>query len=340
MADWWSEPSPKPKRNLNWGEIAAGAGAGGAAAAGITAGAMLLTRGKVKPKVKIRTKTKVIRAKAPKGPKGPDPADAFPKRKSPVADPEGDAIKARTEVINAGEGERIAERRRLMARAQVAIRRNEQMAEAAREAKKRTVLKPKPWTKADSNDLDPRNVGIREANDTPPAPSGVGPVPQRPGAKERRRRRAAAAKNGVAKADQRILADRAVFDIMDEVAKAATLMGEPGDKRNTKYAVAGGLGYLAGVNAGTHLGAKAAGTTYRQNREQNVRAVQRLIALRQTPKGQPVYLPSLKELNKISRKIKGTNEIRWGGKAGAAAGIAAGVGGVYAYRHRKPKIVQ
>jgi hypothetical protein len=139
--------------------------------------------------------------------------------------------------------------------------------------------------------------------------------------------------------DYDILANRAKMDIVDElVFKAIT--GEKGDKRNTKYAIAGGLGYLAGINTGDRLGARMAGTTLKENRRQAGLAMKEFSdaqKAKMTPEKAASYHPSLHDITVVNNKVKGTKQILRGATAGAVVGTAAGLGAYAIYRNDKKR---
>ena len=167
----------------------------------------------------------------------------------------------------------------------------------------------------------------------------------------------------VIKADSDILLKRAWLDWEDDlIFKAIT--GEKGDKRNTKYGIAGGLGYVAGVNVGDRAGARMAGTTYSDNRrkanakmhayseakraklaEQKAKpktVTQVVEELRTGKKPKPLpdpatWHPSIKEITRVNNSVKGTKAIMRGSLAGGAAGLGAGMGLMAIYRNDKQR---
>lgn len=105
-----------------------------------------------------------------------------------------------------------------------------------------------------------------------------------------------------------------------EVSKSSK--GQPGDKRNTKYALATVAGGSVGMRIGRAAGAKAGGTTVREAKAKSSKGIvyQVLGDQKQKQMGQ-------KLLN--SKGVKLTTR---GGMAGRLAGLAIGSGTYYAYR--------
>jgi hypothetical protein len=107
------------------------------------------------------------------------------------------------------------------------------------------------------------------------------------------------------------------------IAKAFTLTGEKGDKRNSKYAAGSYLGAVGGTAAGGAIGARSAGTTMKQAKA-GIKANQNSVIAR-TYRGQFPITADVKPVQGVKAIIRGKG-------AGAVAGTAIGLGAVGAAR--------
>jgi hypothetical protein len=143
----------------------------------------------------------------------------------------------------------------------------------------------------------------------------------------------------VGKADYDILANRAKMDIVDELVFKA-LTGEKGDKRNTKYALIGGAGYMVGANTGDRVGARMAGTTIHENRAKIANKMADFVANEKSqlpPEKRAKYMVSLKDMTKVGNSVKGTRQIVRGSAIGSGVGAATAAGMYAIYRNDKKR---
>jgi hypothetical protein len=309
--DWWEAPPPKEKRTISRGESA---GIGAAAGVGLGAGALYLaTRGKVKIKAKPK-----LKVSAPKNPSTGMRTEPGPTHPVTSGTPAPERVQAK---VN----------------------------------HKTVSLKPKGEQRDDIARVAPQGAKydkalIQRSPDEPVTPTDqLKAMVERDAAAAKARRAARRAQAQIhgkpgknprlVQKDYDILANRAKMDIVDElVFKAIT--GEKGDKRNTKYAIAGGIGYLAGINTGDRIGARMAGTTLKENRRQAGVAMTKFTEAKKanmTPQMASAYHPSLKDITVVNNKVKGTKQILRGATAGAVVGTAAGLGAYAMYRNDKKR---
>ena len=381
--DWWEEP-PKEKHEFSTGSKVA---AGTAAGLGLGAGAVLLaTRGKgAKTITRTVTRTKKI---VPKPPKAPEPITTLggkkirlkpksepkqlsllnskgqvPKVKAtkktaaipvsaPVTPTHSPAAKAKHKTAGL---KAVGEQRDDLAR-----RAPDKLDEPYDES---LVARAEPSV-SDTERLKALAEADARAKQARAARRANAQMHGKPGANPR-----------VKKNDAQIIAKRIMMDIQDDIFKAS-ITGEQGDKRNTKYALAGVAGYGVGMNVGERVGARQAGTTWRENRRQanaamheyttkkrakleakragyhtaqNTNVPQMAANLTRSKKHQQpamktkpsvdpnTWKPSLGEIYHVNSKIKGTKQLIRGGQIGGALGLAAGAGGYAIYRYDKKK---
>jgi hypothetical protein len=111
-----------------------------------------------------------------------------------------------------------------------------------------------------------------------------------------------------------------------EAARANTVSKEAGDKKKTKYLLAGAGGYAAGGQVGSRLGARSAGTTYG-----DVTANQRRVAVRNAVGG-----GTIREGVAAARNVPGGRATLRGGVAGSLTGLGLGAGAYALHRRKRP----
>jgi hypothetical protein len=316
--DWWEAPPPKEKHVISRGESAA---IGTAAGVGLGAGALYLaTRGKAKPKTKVVERVVNLKPKkTPDPPKTPAPEPSEPLIPLTPPHPSREQI-GRQRKINL---QRIAEH----------------------DAKKPVGPPQPPDARVKAPVEYDSKLSMKEVDAAADAKYGTDDEILS-GQAKRASRRAKAQMHGkpgrnprVAKADYDILANRAKMDIVDELVFKA-LTGEKGDKRNTKYALVGGAGYLVGANTGDRIGAKMAGTTLHENRAKTRMKMSQFVADEKSklpPEQRAKYMVPLKDLTRIGNKVKGTKQIVRGSAIGAGVGAATTAGAYALYRNDKKR---
>ena len=211
MAGWWEEKPPQEKKR-HTGAIAAGSVGG---AAGLAAGVYLLTRGKAKPKA-MKIAPTFIKPKTP-APRPPKPA------------PQKAPINVNRITLTPRQKPKITVNRASMENAQ----RVQQSKQVKLERKEANEIAPKRWQDDPNLKGIPENASMEEVDRLLDAPGRVpGPVPQKLGAKAKRQQRKQAGKDPFAKADRRVLVDRTVLDVMEEIAIAKAMNRQP--KRDGK----------------------------------------------------------------------------------------------------------
>jgi len=352
FAKYWDEPARPERKKMN-PNVATAAGATALGAAAGVGGAMLLTRGKGTKTIKTVTRTVKVKGKATKPPKPEAPKpDAPTEPDIPLTTPRpsreqiGRQRKMSVRRIDEVQAQRaetapIAPDPRVKAPVEYDSKLSMQEVNAAADAK---YGKPEDFSTPEPVDLGPAaRRAARRANAQKHGKQGQNPRP-----------------NKFGKALVRKSADPSM-----RIFKALT--GEKGDKRNTKYALAGGAGYVVGVQTGMHLGARAAGTTFKENRAEatrkihnfsekeraKVRAAKQAETIKVTnamgrtplvgkvPPSKVVdpdkWTPKMKDINRVNNSVKGSKALVRGGTIGAVAGTAAGLGLYGAYRADKKK---
>jgi hypothetical protein len=349
--DWWEEP-PKEKHELSTGsKVAAGAAAG----LGLGAGALLLaTRGKAGKAVKVVAKTPKV--KTPKVIRNLK-LSPQPTAKPAVVVHTGNTVKAPSKALHIPQ-ERI-DRQRFLTNQKIENAKKQRLRLTVKQGETpNTSEYPTGMTAKEVDAAADAKYGTEEQILGSTAPD-VGPVERRRARRIKAKQFGKPGKNPrIEKNDAQIIAKRILLDMGDDIFKAS-ITGEQGDKRNTKYAFAGMGGYAVGMNVGERVGAHQAGTTYKENRRQANAAMSEFTAKKRTklqakwnaPKDKPAkgapapkprvdpktWKPSLEEIFHVNGQIKGTRQLVRGGQLGGMAGLATGAGALALYRYDKKK---